>query len=49
MGLFQYGNAVMPDGENATPFLALTTIAVESDDTVTSLYSVNPSVKTVGQ
>ena len=42
MGLFQYGNAIMPDGENATPFLALTTVAVESDDMATSLYSVNP-------
>lgn len=42
MGLFQYGNAVMPDGINTTSFLALTTLAVESDDMVTSLYSVNP-------
>jgi hypothetical protein len=42
MGLFQYGNAFMPDGHNATPFLALTTAAVESDDMVTSLYSVVP-------
>jgi hypothetical protein len=41
MGLFQYGNAFMPDGENTTPFLALTTIAVESDDMVTSLYRVS--------
>jgi hypothetical protein len=42
MGLFQYGNAFMPDGDNTTPFLALTTIAVECDDMVTSLYSVVP-------
>jgi hypothetical protein len=42
MGLFQYGNAFMPDGHNTTPFLALTTAAVESDDMVTSLYSVVP-------
>jgi hypothetical protein len=42
MGLFQYGNAFMPDGNNATPYLALSTIAVRSDDTVTSLYSVVP-------
>ena len=42
MGLFQYGNAVMPDGNNPTPLLALTTIAVESDDMVTSLYLVDP-------
>jgi hypothetical protein len=40
MGLFQYGNAFMPDGNNTTPFLALTTVAVQSDDMVTSLYSV---------
>lgn len=38
MGLFQYGNAMFPDGENATPYLAVTTIAVEGDDMVTSLY-----------
>jgi hypothetical protein len=42
MDLFQYGNALMPDGNNTTPFLAVTTVAVESDDLVTSLYSVNP-------
>jgi len=42
MGLFQYGNAFMPDGTNTTPYLAITTIAVEEDDTVTSLYSVGP-------
>jgi len=41
MGLFQYGNAFLPGGNNATPYLAVTTIAVESDDQVTSLYSVN--------
>jgi hypothetical protein len=42
MGLFQYGNAFMPDGNNATPYLALSTIGVQSDDMVTSLYSVFP-------
>jgi hypothetical protein len=41
MGLFQYGNAIMPDGHNSTPFLALTAVAVESDDLVTSLYAVS--------
>lgn len=41
MGLFQYGNAFLPDGKNTTPFLAVTTIGVESDDLVTSLYSVS--------
>ena len=42
MGLFQYGNAFLPDGINTTSFLALTTVAVQSDDMVTSLYSVAP-------
>ena len=41
MGLFQYGNALLPDGNNGTPYLAVTTVAVESDDMVTSLYSVS--------
>lgn len=40
IGLFQYGNAFLPDGNNTTPFLALTTIAVEADDMTTSLYRV---------
>jgi hypothetical protein len=38
MRLFQYGNAFLPDGSNDTSFLAVTTVAVQSDDTVTSLY-----------
>ena len=38
MRLFQYGNAFLPDGENSTPFLAVSTIAVQSDDMATSLY-----------
>ena len=42
MGLFQYGNAFLPDGINSTPYLSVTTIAVESDDMVTSLYSLQP-------
>ncbi|HEY3973063.1 MAG TPA: hypothetical protein VGM18_08670 [Candidatus Sulfotelmatobacter sp.] len=42
MDLFQYGNALMPDGANPSSFLALTTVAVRSDDMVTSLYAVNP-------
>ena len=42
MSLFQYGNASLPDGNNATPYLAVTTIAVESDDCTTSLYPVSP-------
>jgi hypothetical protein len=39
MGLFQYGNAILPDGENTTPYLAVTTVAVEEDDMVTSLFT----------
>ena len=42
MALFQYGNALMPDGNNTTRFLAVTTIAVQSDDLVTSIYAVGP-------
>ena len=38
MGLFQYGNAFLPDGTNTTPYLALSTIAVERDDQTTMLY-----------
>jgi len=45
LGLFQYGNAFLPDGDNATNFLAVTTIAVEADDMVTSLYSVDPETR----
>jgi hypothetical protein len=41
MALFQYGNAFLPDGNNTTPFLVLTTVAVQSDDLVTSFYSVS--------
>ncbi len=37
---FQYGNAFLPDGENSTPCLAFTTIAVETEDMVTSLYAI---------
>jgi hypothetical protein len=42
MGLFQYGNAFLPDGNNATRFLALTTIAVKLEDQVTSIYRIQP-------
>jgi hypothetical protein len=40
MGLFQYGNAFLPDGNNMTRVLAVTTVAVEGDDMTTSLFSV---------
>jgi hypothetical protein len=39
MGLFQYGNAFLPDGNNTTNVLAVSTIAVKSDDMVLSLYA----------
>lgn len=38
MRLFQYGNALLPDGNNDTLYLAVTTIAVKSDDMTMSLY-----------
>jgi hypothetical protein len=40
MRYFQYGNAFLPDGENATNYLAATTLAVKSDDLVTTLWEV---------
>jgi len=40
MALFQYGNAFLPDGQTSTPFLAVSTVAVKSDDLALSLYSV---------
>ena len=39
MGLFQYGNAFLPDGTNTTRYLALSTIAVERDDQTMLLYA----------
>lgn len=40
MRYFQYGNAILPDGENATQLLAATTIAVAEDDLTTTLWQV---------
>ena len=40
MRYFQYGNAFLPDGENSTRYLAATTIAVEVDDLVTTIWEV---------
>ena len=37
---FQYGNAILPDGENASSILAATTIAVGQDDLTTTLWQV---------
>lgn len=41
MGLFQYGNAFLPDGRNTSNLLAVTTIAVEQGDLETSLWRVS--------
>jgi hypothetical protein len=43
MRYFQYGNAFLPDGENLTPYLAATTIAVKTGDLVTTLWEVEPA------
>jgi len=40
MGLFQFGNAIFPDGDNGSRFLALTTVAVRGADLETSLWTV---------
>lgn len=38
MKFFQYGNAFLPDGENTTDLLAVSTIAVEGADLQTSIW-----------
>jgi len=45
MRYFQYGNAMLPDGQNTTSYLAATTIAVERDDVVTTLWEVETPVR----
>ena len=40
MRFFQYGNAVLPDGNNTSGFLAVTTIAVENDDLQTAIFKL---------
>jgi hypothetical protein len=40
MSLFQYGNAILPDGRNDTEFIALTTVAVQRDDIRASIWRV---------
>lgn len=40
MSLFQYGNALFPDGDNSN-YLAVTTAAVEHDDQALLLYSLS--------
>ena len=41
MGLFQYGNALLPDGHNSSGVLAVSTIATEGADLQTSLWRVH--------
>jgi hypothetical protein len=40
MGLFQYGNAFLPDGKNTTNLLAVTTFAVEHADLETTIWRI---------
>ena len=40
MGLFQYGNAFLPDGKNMSGLLAVTSVAVERSDMETSIWRV---------
>jgi hypothetical protein len=40
MKAFQYGNVILPEGENTTNLLAMTTIAVEDHDLETSVWRV---------
>jgi hypothetical protein len=41
MKYFQYGNAFLPDGENSTDLLAVSTIAVTGADCVTSIWKTS--------
>ena len=40
MGLFQFGNAFLPDGNNNGDVLAITTIAVERTDLETTIWRI---------
>lgn len=40
MGLFQYGNAFLPDGTNTTNLLAVTTVGVDRGDLETTIWRV---------
>jgi hypothetical protein len=40
MGLFQYGNAFLPDGNNTTGLLAVTTVSVDRADLETSIWRI---------
>jgi len=41
MGLFQYGNAFLPNGHNTSGLLVVSTVAVEQSDLETSLWRAN--------
>jgi hypothetical protein len=43
MGIFQYGNAFLPDGRNTSDLLAVSTIAVRKHDLQTGLWRVRPA------
>jgi len=40
MGLFQYGNVLLPDGNNTTELIAATTLAVEEADCETTIWRI---------
>jgi hypothetical protein len=40
MGLFQYGNALLPDGQNTSALLAVSTVAIKSGDLQTSVWHI---------
>lgn len=44
MKLFQYGNAILPDGKNTSGVLAVTSLAVTPGDLETTLWRVTPTV-----
>lgn len=43
MTLFQYGNTILPEGNNTTNLLALTSIAVEGNDLKTTIWQIKTS------
>jgi hypothetical protein len=45
MRLFQYGNAILPDGENTTDLLAVSTVAVRDHDLETSIWRLEMSAE----
>jgi hypothetical protein len=45
MRYFQYGNVILPDGENKTNYLAATTVAVRREDQVTTIWKVSEKAR----